>query len=320
MEITRHIRDAHAAAADRWKNSKPYDRTIFAIAAVYILVTGGVMVWHRNLLSPDQFFVLTFLVSALMGRARPFLRDWLPLVILLLGYDYVRGLVPIVNSHVYLRPMIDFDRFVFGSVPTIALQAKFYVADSPHWYDYAAVILYFLHFVVPLGAAFLFWLQDRRMFREYAAGLLVLSYLAYFTYLIFPAAPPWLAAQAGLLPEVHRILANTLLQFRDPISLPTIYSKIGVNMVAAVPSLHAAYPLLTALFVGEKLPKLIPLLVVYVFSVWMAVIYLGEHYAFDVFTGVIYAVAAYLLVVYWPRIKSMFARSKAPVEQASPVS
>ena len=126
-----------------------------------------------------------------MRRARTFLWDWVPLVVLLLGYEYVRGLVPLINDHVYFKPMIDFDRFVFGSVPTLALQARFYTPDSPQWYDYAAVSLYFMHFIVPMGVAFLFWLQDRKMFREYAAGLLILSYLAYFTYLVFPAAPPW---------------------------------------------------------------------------------------------------------------------------------
>ena len=74
-------------------------------------------------------------------------------------------------------------------------------------------------------------------------------------------------------------------------------------MVAAVPSLHAGYPLLMALFVGEKAPRLAPVLAVYVLAVWMAIVYLGEHYVFDVVTGAIYAVVAYLLVIYWPTIQ-----------------
>jgi hypothetical protein len=110
-------------------------------------------------------------------------------------------------------------------------------------------------------------------------------------------------------------LAVTFRQLSDPISLPTVYSKLGVNMVAAVPSLHAAYPLLATLFVCEKLPKLLPLMAIYVLGVWMAVIYLGEHYVFDIITGVVYAVAAYGLVIYWPVTKAAFMRRKvAPAE------
>ena len=300
MRISGHVKQARRTAIDRWSHSSPYDRTIFVLIVAFIALTGAFFVWRRNIVPPDQFFLLALAVAILLRRARTFLWDWVPLVVLLLGYEYVRGLVPLLNDHVYFKPMIDFDRFVFGSVPTLGLQARFYTPDAPQWYDYAAVSLYFMHFIVPMGVAFLFWLQDRKMFREYAAGLLILSYLAYFTYLVFPAAPPWLAAQVGLLPPVQRILGNTLMQLSDPISLPTLYSRLGVNTVAAVPSLHAAYPLLTALFVGEKMPKLLPVLGLYVFAVWMAIVYLGEHYVFDAFTGVVYAVAAYLAVVYGP--------------------
>jgi hypothetical protein len=314
MQINSHLKEARRGALERWRKSSTYDKTIFGAVVGYVALTGTYLVWHHNLVSPDQFFFLVLIVSVLLRRAKAFLWDWLPLVVLLFGYEYVRGLVPLINDHVYLQPMIDFDRFVFGSVPTIALQNRYFTPDSPHWYDYAAVSLYLAHFIVPLGVAFLFWLQDRKMFREYAAGILILSYTAYLTYLVFPSAPPWLAAQAGLLPNVNRILNETFMSFRDPIYLPTVYQKLGVNMVAAVPSLHAAYPLLTALFVGEKVPKLLPLMAIYVLAVWIAIVYLGEHYVFDIVTAVVYTVAAYCLVIYWPVIKAALARRKAVAE------
>ena len=315
MQIDGHVRQARHAALKRWSKSTPYDKTIFGLVLGYVALTAAYLLWHRTILAPDQFFMLVLVVTFLLRRARTFLWDWLPLIVLLFGYEYVRGLVPLINDHVHFKQMIDFDVFVFGQVPTIALQTRYYNPDSPQWYDYAAVTLYLAHFVVPLGAAFLLWLQDRRTFREYAAGLLILSYAAYLTYLVFPAAPPWMASLAGFLPHVNRILGTAFSEFRDPISLPTIYTKLGINMVAAVPSLHAAYPLLTALFIGEKAPKLLPLLALYVFSVWMAVIYLGEHYAFDVFAGAIYAVFAYVLVVYWPVFRTIMTARKTPAAE-----
>lgn len=315
MHISRRLQQAREGALERWDHPRTYDRTVLGCVLVYVVVTSAYLVWHHNLVSPDQFFLIALLVSVCLRRARSFLWDWLPLVVLLFGYEYVRGLVPLVNDNIHFQPMIDFDRFVFGGIPTIALQARYYTPDSPHWYDYAAVSLYLLHFIVPLGVAFLFWVQDRKIFKEYAAGILILSYLAYVTYLVFPAAPPWMAAQVNLLPKVNKILDVTFSSFQDPIYLPTIYNKLGVNTVAAVPSLHAAYPLLCALFVGEKMPKLVPLLALYVFSVWMAIVYLGEHYACDVFAGVIYAVLAYGLVIYWPAIRKRMSRQRIAADE-----
>jgi membrane-associated phospholipid phosphatase len=51
------------------------------------------------------------------------------------------------------------------------------------------------------------------------------------------------------------------------------------------PLLHAAYPFFTALFIGKKYPKTVPFLILYAVGVAFAVIYLGEHYFFDVALG-----------------------------------
>ena len=148
------------------------------------------------------------------------------------------------------------------------------------------------------------------MFKEYAAGMVLLSYLAYLTYLAYPAVPPWLASKAGMLPYVTKILDATFATFRQPIHLPTVYRFVGANMVAAVPSLHAAYPLLTGLFVGRESRRLIPVMAVYMASVWMAVIYLGEHYVFDVVAGVAYALVTYCLLRVWRKLKTRVANGQ----------
>jgi hypothetical protein len=310
MQIHPHLQNARGL----WSKATAYDKAVFGLALAGLTLGGGYLIWRHNMILPDQFFLFALVGSVLIGRTRTFLRDWLPLVALLLGYEYVRGLVPVLNGHVHFQTMIDFDRLFGDTIPTCLLQARYYVEGSIQWYDYAAVTLYLLHFIVPLGVAFLFWLGDRGTFKRYAAGFLILSYAAYATYLVFPAAPPWLAAQVGLTPPVHRILAATMAQLSDPISLPTVYGMLGVNAVAAVPSLHAAFPLLTSLFVVERIPKLLPLFAVYVLGVWIAVVYLGEHYVFDVATGAAYAVAAYTFLIYWPAIRKRLFRGKPSAE------
>ncbi|HUB79618.1 MAG TPA: hypothetical protein VMB03_12515, partial [Bryobacteraceae bacterium] len=92
MRISDHVREARRTARERWTKLSSYDKTIFAAVLAYVALTAAYLLWHRTFLSPDQFFVLVLLVSVLLGRVRAFLWDWLPLVVLLFGYEYVRGL------------------------------------------------------------------------------------------------------------------------------------------------------------------------------------------------------------------------------------
>src|SRR5215203_5427606 len=52
--------------------------------------------------------------------------DWLPIVAVLWAYDLTRGTADSLGIGVHYHPMIDFDRFLFGEVPTVWLQEQFY--------------------------------------------------------------------------------------------------------------------------------------------------------------------------------------------------
>ncbi len=165
-----------------------------------------------------------------------------------------------------------------------------------------------MHFVVPMITGYIFWETDRDYFREYAAAIVALSYLTFLTYLIFPAAPPWMGSQQGIIPSVQHITTVILGHLFNYVSIPTVYRYFGDNITAAVPSLHAAYPLLSALYIGKKWPKVWPILAAYVLGVWLAVMYLGEHYFFDVTLGAIYAMFVYVAA---QRVRQYLEKRKA---------
>jgi membrane-associated phospholipid phosphatase len=144
--------------------------------------------------------------------------------------------------------------------------------------------------------AFFLWLVDREVFEGYVFGMVGLSYMAYVTYLVYPAAPPWLAAQHGIIPPIVHVSDVAFSQFSPFIALPTVYKYFAPNLTAAVPSLHAAYPFFTLFFIGKKYPKAVPAVILYAVGVAFAVIYLGEHYFFDVALGLAYAYLAHLAV------------------------
>jgi membrane-associated phospholipid phosphatase len=78
--------------------------------------------------------------------------------------------------------------------------------------------------------------------------------------------------------------------------------QASVNLVAAVPSLHAGFCALVAIFLwGRVRPWVRPLLLLYPLAMGLALIATGEHYFFDVLLGWIYAGAVMAAWGWWER-------------------
>jgi membrane-associated phospholipid phosphatase len=86
----------------------------------------------------------------------------------------------------------------------------------------------------------------------------------------------------------------------------SLYGKLSPNLVAAVPSLHSSFPLLTLIFLARSFGwRRVWWAAIYPISMWIGVVYLGEHYVFDVLAGVLYTLVTCLVatkaVAYWTR-------------------
>jgi membrane-associated phospholipid phosphatase len=159
------------------------------------------------------------------------------------------------------------------------------------WYDIAGTMFYFLHFAFPLGLGYLFWIVDRRTFLRFSRALIAMSFAAFAFYLLLPVAPPWKA-----VPGVVKIIDHTLPSFTDIPGIPvpaTIYHWLTPNQYAAMPSLHAAFPFLGALFALRLWGRRAWPALLYTAFVWLSIVYLGEHYIVDIIGGVIFAFAAF---------------------------
>ena len=231
------------------------------------------------------------LIAALvLGRAKLFLADWIPFLVLFLSYEYLRGLGGKLGMPIH--DVTSLERLIsFGQVPTLVLQQAFYHAGQLSWYDFAATMFYFLHFAFPLGLGYLFWVVDRRTFLRFSRALIAMSFAAFVFYLLLPVAPPW-----KVLPSVVKIIDHTLPSFTDIPGIPvpaTVYHWLTPNQYAAMPSLHAAYPLLGALFALRLWGRRAWPALVYTACVWLSIVYLGEHYVVDIIGAVIFAFAAF---------------------------
>lgn len=267
---------------------------------LFVIYIGGMtalMIWQGIGIDPSRYGFVLLLASLLVRRTRSFILDWVPFLFILLSYDFLRGFADNLGPRADFVNLIEMEQRLFGSIPTIELQKVFYDPHAPSLLDFIATIFYFLHFALPLSFGFMLWLYNRGHFRQFVTGVLLLSYAGWMTFLSYPAAPPWLASNEGYLPKVHKILDVTLSSFPDKWNLPSVYHNFNPNPVAAMPSLHAAYPLLILLFALKFFKFKALISVPFVFGVWISIVYLGEHYVVDIIAGAIYAIIFYFIAV-----------------------
>jgi hypothetical protein len=247
--------------------------------------------------------------------------DWLPIVAILFAYDLTRGAADSLGIGVHARPMIDFDRFLFfGETPTEWLQARLHEPGVVNWWDVAFTLVYTSYFIVPFALAGVLWVRDRLGFLRFAKRLVSLAIAGLATYILFPAAPPWMAAEMGLLDGVHR----TTSEGWELLGVGTagLFSKgqSSANLVAAVPSLHSAFVALVAMFLWRRLrPALRPLLLLYPLAMGFTLMATGEHYFFDVLLGWGYAGAVMVGWAWWERRRGsrpVEVRSQRPVDRS----
>jgi len=265
-----------------------------AVLIGYVCVILILMFKDGALMTPDLFVVLALVVAMVLGRTRMFLRDWLPFAAIFLGWESMRGLADNLGATVHSDDVIAVERFFFfGRVPSEVLQAAFHKAGQVNLLDIGTTFLYAAHFAFPLVVAFIFWTLERRLFYRYLLALLLMSFAAFFCYLLIPVAPPRFAGSYGQPLAVEDIAQSTFSQLNFAQVTTWLYGAMPGNQVAAFPSLHAAYPLLAYLFARTRWPRASLIALAWSVAMWFSVVYLGHHYVIDVVAGILFAIGAY---------------------------
>lgn len=238
-------------------------------------------------------------------RHLTFLRDWLPVVLLLLVYNLSRGLADGFGPP-HATELIHADEWLAGwatggAVPTVWLQEHLYDPGVVQWWEIAVSLVYFSHFVAALAAAVVLWLRSRAQWARFMRRWFTLSLAGLITYFVYPAAPPWWAAlpeHGSLIPPVERISTNGW----DALGLHSAGNTLNAlqveaaNPVAAMPSLHTAFALFVVVFFLPVVRRRWwPLLLAYPLAMTFTLVYSGEHYVIDVLVGWAYVGGTFLL-------------------------
>jgi hypothetical protein len=305
------------------------DRLLLIGILAYAVLLSFLMIARGISLTPDVVVVGLGLAAILLGRGRLFLRDWIPFIALFFAYELMRGYADKFGLPIHVNDIIALERAIsapLGQLPTTWIQSlhsgPVWTYENQHLDPIAtlSVIFYFLHFPLPLVVGFLLWIRQRSVYYDYVAALIVLSMAAFVTYLLLPVAPPWWAQGHGNVSGVLH-LRDTGFQGLESLfgfgnyffSYQNVYG-ISSNDVAAFPSLHAAYPFLAFLFARKAFGKAGFLMLAYTACIWFAIVYLGEHWVTDIIGGVIYALAAYFVVMHSPAWGRRFMAKMADEE------
>ena len=278
---------------------------LFSIRRALIAVYGLVFLWSAKQfgLPVDRIAVVLWLLGALvcgnfgkpMREQRAMVRDWAILVALLFAYEYSRGIADQLGTRVHMTAIRDIDRFLFfGNDPNVWVQNHFNISRKVSWYELPLAVVYMTHFVFPVAIAVVLWLSNRRQWDRYMRRFALLLGAGVATYILFPVAPPWMAARDGYIGDIARITASGWRSMGlSTVSKVFDRGKEITNPVAALPSLHAAFSLLVVVFFFKWMstPWRIISLILPV-SMAFALVYFGEHYVTDILAGWLYVGAA----------------------------
>ena len=145
--------------------------------------------------------------------------------------------------------------------------------------------------MVPHGSLVYILVRHPERFERAAVMTYAVFDVGASVYWLAPTAPPWYAASvagredhgAGAQ-DVRRMMVEYGEQFwRD--GWGPLYSVLGGNPLAAMPSLHFATSLMAALLLAQEGPLAGGLGAAYTATLGFALVYLGEHYAVDLLAG-----------------------------------
>jgi hypothetical protein len=343
------IADFHLDRHDNRERGLTFTRriavTTWALVVAYWTCKNG-LAFNRELL---LLYIATGLIAASIGRRHKVfavVRDWLPFALVLLVYDLSRGAAVLLGAPTLWHFQPQADRWLFfGTVPTVWLQERIKMPQPP-WWEVIISGIYMSFFVLPYVVAGVLWLRNRSDWAAFVRRFVTLSFAALVVYIVLPAAPPWAAARCTL-GDVAGGPSSPHCMFRSPVHVPgggllgamhtsqpgahqfveristrgwgTLHlqsagalvnsGQASVNLVAAIPSLHAAVTAMTSIYLWRLVKaSWRPLLVAYPLAMAFVLVYSAEHFVIDILLG--WALAVIVLLAIRP-VESWWFRRRA---------
>jgi len=220
-------------------------------------------------------------------------------------YDSMKHVTPFFHSinPPRVEDIYRLEQFLFGiEMPDgrLITPPEYFIGRYQIALDLPCAFAYCFYMYESFLLAFYLFAKNQLMLRRFTWAFFVTNLLGMVTYYVFPAAPPWYVVEHGLGPAILDAAAS-------PARLGVVDTYLGIqyfegfyarssNVFGALPSLHAAYPIIAWLHTRKSFPRMHWLFLAFALLTGFAAVYLLHHYLIDVLLGALYALVAYSLV------------------------
>ncbi len=207
------------------------------------------------------------------------------------GFALLRSFADQTGRPIFYTYPARISDWLFGGEPLAVRMQQLLPANRHDPFTLLMVGTYISFFAVPTLVALYLGRRRPEELPRYVVATLMVWIIGLTVFYLYPTAPPWMVARDGFVSPIFRVDALVIS--------PGDYSQglhlIGVNDVAAMPSVHVAQTWLAMIALSHGRRRLRIASLVYAVAMVIAVLYLGEHWFVDVVAGLALMVAAWRL-------------------------
>lgn len=227
-----------------------------------------------------------------------------PWLVFACSYDGMRLLPNYEVNPIDTRGIYEAEKSLFG-ITTAAgtlIPGEWFNLYNCAFADFMAGFFYLCWVPVPLGFAIYLYLKGKReMYLRFSLAFLFVNLVGFVGYYIHPAAPPWYVLEHGFTPVLNTPGSVAGLgRFDTLVGAPVFHSIYcnNSNVFAAVPSLHAAYMLVTTIYaiISRQHKLCIGIFAFICMGIWWTAVYSTHHYIIDVLLGILTTIVALLIL------------------------
>jgi hypothetical protein len=261
-----------------------------AFSAGYLILSAILIGFKTEQLFLVGLFNVLFYLS---GPTRRFILGFSVFIVFWIIFDYMKAFPNYRYNTVRIESLYDLEKRLFG----IGDGAGGVLTPNEYWrghqflfLDVLSGVFYLCWMPLPLAFAGYLFYRNKEAFFRFALSFLVVNLVGFVLYYACPAAPPWYVQLHGFAFNPHTPGNTAGLGRFDAYFHVSIFAGLyakSSNVFAAMPSLHAAYPL-TVLFYGIKyrLRWVNLLFALIMVGIWFAAVYSSHHYVLDVLAGI----------------------------------
>lgn len=266
---------------------------IAAISAGYLLLSYFLIGFKSEQIVLVVLFNSLYFIS---DTTRKFITGFSIFIVFWIVFDYMKAFPNYLFNTVHIRQLYDTEKQLFG-IPVnekLLTPNEYWLIHQNNFLNFITGIFYLCWVPVPLAFATWLFFKNKKQFLYFSLTFLLVNLIGFALYYIYPAAPPWYVEAYGFHLRSN-VPGNTAgLERFDQLMHTEIFKSLyakSSNVFAAMPSLHASYPLIVLYYgLKNKLGLINILFAVIMVGIWFSAVYNSHHYVLDILAGISCAV------------------------------